>query len=75
MSDLTIEQLEDLKFLMEPTPPFLEPLIEEKKAHAELRAWAENLHSRVGSVVGGAVTFHKEIFLWELTRILEGDDD
>lgn len=75
MSNLTIEQLEDLKFQMEPTPPFLEALIEEKKAHQELRAWLENLHSRVGSVGGGAVTFHKANFLDEITRILEGDDD
>lgn len=75
MSNLTIEQLEDLKFQMEPTPPFLEALIEEKKAHAELRAWVESLHPRVGSVEGGAVTFHKAHFLDEITRVLEGDDD
>lgn len=55
--------------------PILESLIEEKKAHAELRAWVENLYSRVGSVGGGAVTFHKAIFLDEITRVLEGDDD
>lgn len=38
MSDLTIEQLEHYKVLMEPTPPFLEALIAEKQAHQKLRA-------------------------------------
>lgn len=37
MPDLTIKQLEHYKVLMEPTPPFLEALIAEKQAHAELR--------------------------------------
>lgn len=51
-----------------------EDLIAEKQAHAELRAWVESLHPRVGSVEGGAVTFHKANFLDEITRVLEGDD-
>ena len=36
MSDLTISQLEHYKVMMEPTPPFLDALIAEKQAHAEL---------------------------------------
>lgn len=42
MPDLTIKQLEHYKVLMEPTPPFLDALIAEKKAHAELRKRIED---------------------------------
>lgn len=48
MSNLTIEQLEDLKILMEPTPPFLDALIAEKKTHAELRAEVEAMREDWG---------------------------
>lgn len=42
MPDLTIKQLEHYKILMEPTPPFLNALIAEKRAHAELRERIED---------------------------------
>ena len=42
MSDLTIKQLEHCKILMEPTPPFLNALIAEKRAHQELRSRIED---------------------------------
>lgn len=37
MSDFTIERLEHFRKVMEPTPPFLEALIAEKRAHQKLR--------------------------------------
>lgn len=70
MSDLTIERLEDLKILMEPTPPFLDALIAEKRAHQETlhlvrELWSDvHHHGNVGRVS----------ILRHLTRILEATD-
>lgn len=41
MSDLTNERLEHYKVLMEPTPPFLEALIAEKRENQRIRTELE----------------------------------
>lgn len=83
MSDFTIGQLEHYKILMEPTPPFIEALIAEKRAHQKLRAEIEEvldtvkhetwLHDDEGQ-------FPETVQLGsyvagQLTRILEADNE
>lgn len=86
MSDLTISQLEHYKVMMEPTPPFLDALIAEKRAHAELRKRIEGRIRELKAPLcshmpeGGELDDYLE--QWDrqsyeaeiLTEILEGDD-
>ena len=87
MSDLTIEQLEHYKILMEPTPPFLDALIAEKRAHAELR---KRIEERIRELKQPLCSYMPEgdelddyLEQWGrqsheveiLTEILEGDDE